>query len=98
MSKTRIAAATPRARKTLTSEKVAAVRKSTVVLFGSKSDPEMKESIRRAEISGRGTEMMPRPNFDTGIGMCGKHLCNCKSVCKKEFAIVKPLEQVGQGY
>lgn len=75
-----------RSRKTTTATKVAAVRESRVVLFGSRSDIEVQQSIRRAEISGRKTDVIARPSFDTGTGPCGTHLCSCKEVCKLEYA------------
>lgn len=60
-------------------------RESRVVLFGSPNDSDVKESIRKAEIAGRQTEVMARPNFDTGLGPCGKHVCSCKEVCKADY-------------
>jgi hypothetical protein len=66
--------------------KVAQIRESRLVLFGNNSDVEVKESIRKAKISGRQIELVARPSFDTGLGQCGKHLCSCKSVCMKEYA------------
>lgn len=77
---------TGRSRKVTTSTKVAAVRESRVVLFGSSSDPDTRESIRKAEIAGRKTEVIARPSFDTGLGPCGKHVCSCKDVCKEDYA------------
>lgn len=75
-----------RSRKITKSTKVAAVRESRVVLFGSRTDQDVQESIRKAEIAGRETELIARPSFDTGIGPCGKHVCSCKEVCKEQYA------------
>lgn len=75
-----------RSRKITTSTKVAAVRESRVVLFGSRTDADVQESIRKAEIAGRQTELIARPSFDTGLGPCGKHVCSCKEVCKEQYA------------
>lgn len=79
---------TPRARsRKLTIKKSgAAVNESRVVLFGASTDPEVKASIEKIEATGRKTELQPRPGFDTGLGMCGKHLCGCKTVCKNEYS------------
>lgn len=76
-----------RVRKIKITRKVASVRESRLVLFGGSADPEVKESIRKAEISGRKTELAPRPSFDTGLGLCGKHICSCKDICKKEYGM-----------
>lgn len=78
---------TGRSRKKTSATKVAAVRESRVVLFGSRTDVETQESIRKAEISGRKTELVARPSFDTGFGPCGKHVCSCKEVCKLSYAL-----------
>lgn len=77
--------ATPRKRKTYTL-KVAAVRESRVVFFGSRNDIDVKESMRKAELAGRKTELVARPSFDTGLGPCGKHVCSCKEVCRLHVA------------
>lgn len=66
------------------------ITESRLVLFGSNTDPEVKESIRQAKKTGRKIEVAPRPSFDTGLGQCGKHLCNCKAICKKEYAVNVP--------
>lgn len=66
--------------------KAAAVRESRVVLFGSRTDTDVQESIRKAEIAGRKTELITRPSFDTGLGPCGRHVCSCKEVCKADYA------------
>jgi hypothetical protein len=63
----------------------ATVKETRVVLFGSASDPEVKASLEKIAATGRGTELAPRPSFDTGLGMCGNHLCSCKTICKKEY-------------
>lgn len=60
--------------------------KQTVVLFGEKTDPEVQASINRIAIGGRKVELTTRPGFDTGLGMCGKHLCSCKHVCAKQYS------------
>lgn len=67
------------------STKVASVRESSVVFFGSPNDAEVKESIRKAKLAGRKTELVARPSFDTGLGPCGKHVCSCKEVCKADY-------------
>src|SRR5690349_22109946 len=77
---------TKRKRFTTSVHRAASVRETTVLLFGNISDPEVRESKRKAEISGRATELIARPSFDTGIGPCGKHVCSCKEVCKAEYA------------
>jgi hypothetical protein len=61
------------------------IRESTILFFGTKADPEVKESIRKAKMTGRKTDVQPRPSYDTGTGQCGKHLCHCKTVCMKQF-------------
>lgn len=66
--------------------KTSAVRESRIVFFGSPNDPEVQESRRRAEISGRATEVIARPSHDTGMGPCGKHLCSCKAVCLAKYS------------
>lgn len=61
------------------------MKKSTVILFGSKADPEVQRSINRIAITGRKVELAPRPSYDTGLGLCGNHLCHCKTVCCKQY-------------
>ncbi len=58
---------------------------SHVVLFGRESDPSVEESKRRLERAGRQVVAVGRPQFDTGLGMCGKHLCHCKVHCGLKF-------------
>ena len=55
--------------------------KETVVLIGKKSDPEIRESMKKIIRGGRAVKLEPRESHDTGVGPCGKHLCNCKGVC-----------------
>lgn len=62
------------------------VKKSRLVLFGNAHDPDLQDSINRAGITGRKVEVTPRPSFDTGLGKCGKHLCNCKHVCVNSYS------------
>lgn len=63
----------------------AAVKESRVVLYGATTDPEVQASIAKISRTGRATEVEPRPNFETGLGMCGKHLCGCKTICKAQY-------------
>lgn len=65
--------------------RAARVTESTVLLFGNINDPEVQQSKKRIEISGRQTEIVTRPNFDTGVGPCGKHVCSCKTVCLAKY-------------
>lgn len=62
-----------------------AYAESRVILFGNPSDPEIAESIRKLKRVGREVHTRPRANFDTGLGLCGKHLCHCKGVCQQEY-------------
>jgi hypothetical protein len=80
-----------RSRKKSNVQKIAAVRETKVLLFGSKSDPEIKESIRKAELT-REVELQLRPSYDTGAGQCGKHLCHCKGNCMMAYIKGTPLE------
>jgi hypothetical protein len=61
------------------------ITQSRVELFGSTSDPEVKESLRLIKKTGREVSIA-RPSFDTGMGPCGRHLCSCKHVCAKNLA------------
>jgi hypothetical protein len=58
---------------------------SRVVLFGNAKDPQLKDSIKKIAVSGRAVSTEPRASFDTGIGMCGNHLCSCKHTCAKDY-------------
>lgn len=58
---------------------------STVLLYGSKTDPEVKASAARLRKAGRKVKIELRPAFDTGIGPCGNHLCHCKDVCQEKY-------------
>jgi len=69
------------------------IKETRIVFFGSESDPAIQESRRRAEISGRATEVVARPPFDTGIGPCGKHVCSCKGICKNDYVKSIPFPQ-----
>lgn len=62
------------------------LKESRVVLFGSPSDPEVAESIRRMKQLGREVTTRLRPSFDTGTGRCGKHLCHCTTHCMQEYS------------
>lgn len=73
-----------RTRKKSTHYKTASVRESRVVLFGRNNDTELIESKRRVELT-RAAEVTPRPSYDSGLGPCGKHVCSCKEICKKEY-------------
>lgn len=63
------------------------VRNTTLVLFGNPKDPEVAKRINKSYITGQKVEVKPRPDYDTGIGMCGNHLCHCKTVCSKEYEL-----------
>lgn len=65
------------------------VKETTVILFGSKHDPEVKRSINKIAITKRKTEIMSRPNFDAGMGPCGKFICSCKGVCLDQFSTLE---------
>lgn len=51
-------------------------------LFGDEQDPAIQETKRRIELTGRPVVILPRPTHDTGLGICGLHICNCKEPCK----------------
>lgn len=53
----------------------------TVVLYGSATDPEVQESVRKIKTTGRKVKVEARPPFDSGLGPCGKKQCNCKTPC-----------------
>jgi len=59
--------------------------KQRVVLFGNAGDEEVRQSVERLKKSGREIGIKPRPDFDTGMGRCGKHLCHCKEHCQNEY-------------
>jgi hypothetical protein len=58
--------------------------RQTVVLFGDKNDPSVKESINRIAIAGRKVQLQAAPSHDTGQGDCGKQ-CSCKGYCKVAY-------------
>jgi len=60
-----------------------------VTLFGNPNDPEVKRSINKVAITGRKTEIKARPNFDSGTGPCGKHMCSCQSICMDHFYTIE---------
>jgi len=62
----------------------AAVKLTTIVLFG--TDAESQESARKLRAAGQRVELVARESFDTGKGQCGKHLCHCKGSCLKDLA------------
>lgn len=62
------------------------IKESTVVLYGSKTDPDVKASAARLRKQGRKVKVELRPAFDTGMGACGNHLCHCKEVCQEKYA------------
>lgn len=74
-----------KSRKLILKKSEAAVKESRVVLYGATTDPEVQASMARLHATGRQTTLEPRASYDTGMGKCGKHLCNCKTVCKKEY-------------
>jgi len=59
--------------------------KQRVVLYGDAGDKEVLRSMRSIRKSGRMVTTKARPDFDTGVGQCGKHLCNCRQHCKEQF-------------
>jgi hypothetical protein len=61
------------------------IKQSSVVLFGSKTDPEVRQSINKIAITGRKVILKPAPDHDTNLGMCGKKLCHCKHVCAMAY-------------
>lgn len=61
-------------------------KRETLILFGNPKDPEIAQRINKAYLQGYKVEMQARPSFDTGLGPCGKHLCQCKTVCLAEYA------------
>jgi len=69
------------------------IQQSRVELFGSTTDPDVKESIRKVKLTGREVSTKARPSFDTGVGQCGKHLCSCKTVCARQIAGAFPGDQ-----
>jgi hypothetical protein len=56
-----------------------------VVLFGNAGDEEVRRSAEQLKKQGREFGLKPRPDFDTGLGKCGKHLCHCKEHCQQQF-------------
>jgi hypothetical protein len=69
------------AAKKLTHKK--SVKKTVRIIYGQKSDPEVKKEIALCHATGQAYEVQSRESFDTGKGHCGKQ-CSCKSkeVCK----------------
>lgn len=61
------------------------VPEQRVVLFGNAGDEEVRQSAERLKSQGRDVTLKPRPDFDTGMGHCGKHLCDCKTNCKEQY-------------
>jgi len=59
------------------------VKQSRLEIFGSKNDPEVQASIKRATVSRREKDikLVPGPSHDTGLGPCGKKLCHCQHGC-----------------
>lgn len=80
-----------RARTKSNVQKIAAVRETKVLLFGSAKDPDIQESMRKAQLT-REVEIQLRPSYDTGAGQCGKHLCHCKGNCMIDYVKGTPLE------
>lgn len=56
-----------------------------VVLFGNAGDEEVRQSVERLKKQGREFGVKPRPDFDTGTGKCGKHLCHCTEHCQDQY-------------
>jgi hypothetical protein len=56
------------------------VKKSSVVLFGSSADPEVKRRATKIKKAGRKVQSQAFSHPD-GTGPCGL-LCSCKEVCK----------------
>lgn len=53
-----------------------------VVLFGNEQDPAIQATKKRIENTGRKVEIELRPAHDTGLGICGEHMCSCTEPCK----------------
>jgi hypothetical protein len=60
--------------------------KTVLELFGSPDDPEVRERITRLKRTGHTIITTPRPDYDSGVGLCGKHLCGCQENCEQETA------------
>lgn len=56
--------------------------KETVILFGDSNDPLLQQARQRIEALGRPVQIQPRPDHDTGLGICGKHMCTCTEPCQ----------------
>lgn len=56
--------------------------KETVVLQGNEQDPEVQQTKKRIEEAGRKVEVEQRPTQDSGLGICGQHMCHCTEPCK----------------
>lgn len=56
--------------------------RETVLLYGDETDPAIIASKKRIEALGRKVEVTLRPQHDTGVGICGQHLCSCTEPCK----------------
>jgi len=54
----------------------------TVTLHGTLADPELAATKKRIEKAGRKVIVEPRPQHDSGLGLCGKHYCNCNELCQ----------------
>ncbi len=63
--------------------------KETVILFGDETDPAIIAAKKRIEYLGRKVEVTLRPAHDTGVGICGQHLCSCTEPCKS-IHYIKP--------
>jgi hypothetical protein len=60
-------------------------KQTRVEIFGSKSDPEVKESVRKIRKTGRSVKIIARPDEPTGLGPCGKHYCQCSTPCNGAY-------------
>lgn len=58
--------------------------KETLILFGSKHDPEVQESIKHGSVTGRKVVLQNGPNYATHHGPCGK-VCICKHQCAMSY-------------
>lgn len=56
--------------------------RETVELFGNENDPAIQATRRRIEALGRKVIVTLRAPHDTGVGICGEHICSCTEPCK----------------
>ncbi|HEY8933812.1 MAG TPA: hypothetical protein VIM65_01270 [Cyclobacteriaceae bacterium] len=56
-------------------------KETRVVIFGTDTDHDVQRSIEKVRKTGREVHSLLRPSFDTGLGICGRHICSCKTEC-----------------